>query len=70
MASPGANPGGRNLDARRHPTDACGVDENAVAFAVIDHLRVAGDDPHARRARGLGHRIDHTAKHIHRKALF
>ena len=66
----GLDPGGRDLDALRHPADAGGVDEDAVALAAIDDLRVAGDDPHAGRPGGLGHRSHDAAKRFHRQPLF
>ena len=40
----------RQIDARRHDADARGVDEDLVAAAAPDHLRVAGDDRGRRRA--------------------
>ena len=70
IASPGRDAGGRNFNPRRDPADASGVDEDAVALAAIDHLGVAGYDPHAGRSGGLGHRRDHAAERFHRQALF
>ena len=70
ITSPGCDPGGRDFHARRDPADAGRVDEDAVAFAAIDDLRVAGDDPHAGRSGGLGHRGHDAAERFHRQALF
>ena len=66
----GLDSGGRDFDALRHPADAGRVDENAVPLAAIDDLGVAGDDPHAGRPGGLGHRGHHAAERLHRQPFF
>jgi hypothetical protein len=49
--------------------DPGGVDEEAVAFAFIDDLGIAGDDLHAGLLRGLLHRGDDLPKGFHGQAF-
>ena len=60
----------RERHARGHLAHAGGIDVDAVGSATLDHLGVAGDDRHARLARGLGHGLHDLAELLHGIALF
>ena len=64
------DPRGRDFHPRPHPADAGRIDENAVRLAPIDHLRIAGDDPHADCPSRLGHRGHDAAKRLELQAFF
>src|ERR1039458_4112796 len=49
---------GRDLKRVLQDADSGGIDEEAVTFALIHYLGVAGDDLHTRVLRGLLHRGD------------
>src|ERR1035441_1032502 len=60
---------GRDLLRVLKDADPGGVDEEAVAFAFIDDLGIAGDDLHAGLLRGLLHRGDDLPKGFHGQAF-
>jgi len=47
-----------HLHSLWHDAETGGRDEHAVALALLDHLRVAGHDRHARFACRARHRLD------------
>ena len=69
MASPGRTLWGAMFNAVFDDPDAGGVDEQAVAFALVHDLGVAGDDLHAGLSRGLLHRGDDSPQRLHRQAF-
>ena len=58
-----------DVDAVRHNADAGRGDENAVAFALLNHLRVAGHDGHARVAGRARHAGDNAVEIGERKSF-
>ena len=66
----GAGVGGGEVDAGADASDAGGVDENAVALALFDHLGIAGDDLDAGRFGGLAHGFGDAREHVDGEALF
>ena len=65
----GAGSVSRDVDAFRHDADAGRRDENAVAFAFLDHLRVTRDDGRARLAGGSRHAGDDAVEIGQREPL-
>ena len=61
---------GRDFQGVLQDADAGGVDEQAVAFAFINDLGVAGDDLHAGLLRGLLHGGDDLPEGLHGQAFF
>ena len=66
----GAGSVSRDVDAFRHDADAGRGDENAVAFAFLDHLRVTRDDGRACLAGGSRHAGDDAVEIGEREPLF
>jgi hypothetical protein len=61
---------GGDLERVLHDAYAGGVDEEAVAFALIHDLGVAGDDLHAGLPRGQLHRGGELPQRFHGQAFF
>ena len=70
ITSPGSARCGRMSAPSRSDPDAGGVDEDPVAVAAIDDLRVAGDDGHSGVGGGRCHRLDDHAELSQREAFF
>ncbi len=60
-ASPATHPARAHVDALGDEPDAGRVDEQPVALAAVDHLRVTGDQRHAALVGGGAHRGDDAA---------
>ena len=69
ILSPTATRDGWTSMPARHHADTGRVDEDAVGLAAIDHLRVAGDDPHAHLFRRLLHRLHDAPDRLERRAF-
>ena len=66
----GTSVGGGELYPRAHASDPGGIDEDAVAAALLDHLGVARYDLDARRFGGLTHRSGDARQHVDGQSLF
>src|SRR5208283_1122528 len=61
---------GGDVDIVLDDADARRGDEDLVALAPVDNLGVAGDELDAGFGGGGAHRLDHTAKIVHRETFF
>ena len=66
---PGTDARGDNLERMLDEANARGVDEDPVAFSVVDDLRITRHDLRARGPSRRPHRVEHRAQRLDREAL-
>ena len=66
---PGTDARGDNLERVLDEANARGVDEDPVAFSMVDDLRVTRHDLDAHGPSRRAHRVEHRAKRLDREAL-